>query len=67
MECFIGISATNKIDNLTCVDYVTTQKSMNTMMMSPPKVEHKKKRVTALRSPLMKILDRSVETLGREL
>ena len=36
-------------------------------MMSPPKVEHKKKHVTALRSPLMKTLDQSVETLGREL
>ena len=34
---------------------------------SASKVEHKRKHVTALRSPLMKTLDRSVETLGREL
>ena len=29
-------------------------------MMTPPKVKHKRKHVTALRSPLMKTLDRSV-------
>ena len=35
--------------------------------MSPPNVEHKRKQVTALRSPLMKTLDRSVETLGKNV
>ena len=40
---------------ISLIDDVTTQ------------IEHKRKHVTALRSPLMKTLDRSVETLGREL
>ena len=37
------------------------------LMMSPPKVECKRKHVTALGSPLIKTVDRSVKTLGREL
>ena len=35
-------------------------------MMSPPKDEHKRKHVTAVRSSLMKTLDQSVESLGRQ-
>ena len=50
-----GSSAQHSCLSTSLIDDVTTQ------------VEHKRKHVTALRSPLMKTLDRSVETLGREL
>ena len=47
--------------------YERNLKKLQFTMMSPPKVQHKRKHVTELRSPLIKTIDRSVETLGRGL
>ena len=50
-----------------CLHKFMTSSINNRLIMSLSKVEYKRELVTTLRSPLMKTLDRSVETLGLEL